>query len=142
MNVMRYFRYIFYVIALCTLVCCNRNSISPEEQAFEETDSTPALLFDGVQGIVYEENGYQSIFLDKTNTFCITSDDTKTYFKLSCSAFPASEEQKLTASLQWCLNNRIKEKNSLEFIVKKIDTKAVWLWCRSLDIGVVVPQIR
>lgn len=139
---MRYFRYIFLLSVFGILLSCNRNSVSPEEKVFAENDSAPALLIDGAEEIVYEENGFQSIFLDKTNTFCVTSDDTKVYFKISCSEYPDSEGQKLAATLQWCLNNRIKEKKNIEFIVKKTDTKAIWLWCRSLNVGVIVPQVR
>ena len=139
---MRYFRHISSVFVICILIACNRDKISPEEQAFMDADSTPAMIIDDREEIRYEENTYQCIFMDAPYTFCIASDDTKTYFILSCSELPDTEGQTITASLKWCVNNRIKEKRNQEFLVKKTDTKAVWLWCRSLDVGVIVPPGR
>lgn len=122
---------------LLSVICLTACQYDIDEVLLSRSDIS--LTIKGELQMSFNENTCQLGYNSARNEFRVYDEKLADWFIVRCSSSPTSEDQNLTADLEYTTRADIKRMNGLEFNVEKISAEGlVWLWCKDRKVGVVV----
>ena len=130
-----------YIIALLTLLLCGcKKKVEMDLDMYNSNQVS--LMVKGKKVFTFDEANGQLGYNRSLRQFRAGNDDMTSYFVLTCSELPRSEEQEIRATLQYSSGSSGKSMDITLKVEKYDDTGLVWLWNSVDKTGAVVKTLN
>ena len=131
----------FYIIALLTLLLCGcKKKVEMDLDMYNSNQVS--LMVKGKKVFTFDEANGQLGYNRSLRQFRAGNDDMTSYFVLTCSELPRSEEQEIRATLQYSSGSSGKSMDITLKVEKYDDTGLIWLWNSVDKTGAVVKTLN
>ena len=135
---MKHLKNIFLILSILAAAGCNRYDV--DEILLVRDDIS--LTWKGVEQFCYNPADCQMGYNASKNEFRAQADNLSSWFVITCSEMPASEDGEIEADISWTGVTYTRSMKGLEFKVKKMSGDGmIWLWCKSAKIGVTIKKL-
>jgi type III secretory pathway lipoprotein EscJ len=130
-----------YIIALLTLLLCGcKKKVEMDLDMYNSNQVS--LMVKGKKVFTFDEANGQLGYNRSLRQFRAGNDDMTSYFVLTCSELPRSEEQEIRATLQYSSGSSGKSMDITLKVEKYDDTGLIWLWNSVDKTGAVVKTLN
>ena len=130
-----------YIIALLTLLLSGcKKKVEMDLDMYNSNQVS--LMVKGKKVFTFDEANGQFGYNRSLRQFRAGNDDMTSYFVLTCSELPRSEEQEIRATLQYSSGSSGKSMDITLKVEKYDDTGLIWLWNSVDKTGAVVKTLN
>ena len=135
---MRKYLYIIFLAVLACTGCKEKVEMDLDMYNSEQV----SLMVKGKKVFTFDEANGQLGYNRSLRQFRAGNDDMTSYFVLTCSELPRSEEQEIRATLQYSSGSSGKSMDITLKVEKYDDTGLIWLWNSVDKTGAVVKTLN